>query len=134
MRGQFVFVSKNLLVISALILLAGAPAAAQFDPCSPALGPSPHGRPGEQEPPEDPRRDEMRREQQKKQNQERQSSLKQDSDELLKLATELKESVDKTTEKTLSVDVIRKAQQIEKLAKNVREKMKGNQYCDLQAP
>jgi hypothetical protein len=32
------------------------------------------------------------------------------------------------------VEVIRKSQQIEKLAKSVREKMKGNQYCDLQAP
>ena len=67
-------------------------------------------------------------------NQERQSALKHDTDELLKLATELKASVDKTSEKTLSVEVIRKAQQIEKLAKNVREKMKGNQYCNLQAP
>jgi hypothetical protein len=79
-------------------------------------------------------RDEMRRSQEKKMNQERQFSLKKDSEELLRLANELKQSVDKTTERTLSVEVIRKTQQIEKLAKNVREKMKGNQYCDLQAP
>lgn len=79
-------------------------------------------------------REQMRRTQEKKANEERQSSLKKDSEELLKLATELKQSVDQTTSHTLSVEVIRKAQEIEKLAKNVREKMKGNQYCDLLGP
>jgi hypothetical protein len=135
MRGQFVFVSKNTVVLCVLAMLVSVPAEAQIDPCSGRVeGPFQHGRPGEQQPPEDPRLDELRRSQQKKANEERQYSLKEDTAELLKLATELKDSVDKTTEKTLSVDVIRKAQQIEKLAKNVREKMKGNQYCDLQAP
>jgi hypothetical protein len=128
-----VFIRKNLLVICLLALVVAAPAHSQFDPCAPAPAPAPRTRPGEQEPPEDPRREELRRSQQKKQNEERQFSLKEDTAELLKLATELKQSVDQTTEKTLSVEVIRKAQQIEKLAKNVREKMKGNQYCDLQA-
>jgi hypothetical protein len=33
--------------------------------------------------------------------------------------------VDKTNEHTLSVDVIKKAEEIEKLAHTVREKMKG---------
>jgi hypothetical protein len=79
-------------------------------------------------------REEMRRNQEKKANEERQSSLKKDTDELLKLATDLKSSVDRSTEHTLSLEVIRKAQAIEKLAKNVREKMKGNQYCDFQGP
>ncbi len=79
-------------------------------------------------------REQMRRTQEKKANEERQSSLKKDSEELLKLATELKQSVDQTTSHTLSVEVIRKAQEIEKLAKNVREKMKGKQYCDLLGP
>ncbi|MCI0353027.1 MAG: hypothetical protein L0Z53_26700, partial [Acidobacteriales bacterium] len=64
---------------------------------------------------------------------ERQFSLKKDTEELFTLASELKESVEKTNQNTLSVDVIRKTQQIEKLAKSVREKMKGNLYCDLQA-
>lgn len=52
-------------------------------------------------------------------------SLKKDTDQLLVLATELKESVDKTTENTLSLDVIKKTEEVEKLAKKVREKMKG---------
>ncbi|HWE86390.1 MAG TPA: hypothetical protein VG267_15710 [Terracidiphilus sp.] len=53
--------------------------------------------------------------------------LKQISDDaarLLELATELKTAVDKTNKDTLSVDVIRKADTIERLAKGVKEKMK----------
>ncbi len=61
----------------------------------------------------------------KKLNLQRQEEIKKDTDKLLKLATELKQSVDKTTENTLSLDVIKKAEEIEKLAKNVKEKMKG---------
>ena len=59
-------------------------------------------------------------------NKKRHESLKKDTDKLLELATELKESVDKTTEHTLSLEVIRKTEEIEKLAKSVREKMKNN--------
>ena len=60
-----------------------------------------------------------------KANVERQADLKRDTDKLLKLATELKESVDKTTESTLSLDVVKKAEEIEKLAHSVKGKMKG---------
>ncbi len=56
---------------------------------------------------------------------EKYESLKTDTDRLLALATELKESVDKTSENTLSLDVIKKTEEVEKLAKKVREKMKG---------
>ena len=66
----------------------------------------------------------MERERIKKMNEHRQDQIKHDTDELLKLATELKEQVDKTNEHMLSLDVIRKAEQIEKLAKSVKEKMK----------
>jgi hypothetical protein len=57
-------------------------------------------------------------------NKERQQKLKQDTDKLLQLATELKEYVDKTNENILSIEVIKKTNEIEKLAKSVREKMK----------
>ena len=40
---------------------------------------------------------------------------------LLKLATELKAEVDKSSKDTLSVSVIRKAEEIEKLARSVKE-------------
>jgi len=58
-------------------------------------------------------------------NEKRQQDLKKDTDKLLQLATELKQYVDKTDEHTLSVDVIKKAEEIEKLAHTVKEKMKG---------
>ena len=57
-------------------------------------------------------------------NKERQQKLKADTEKLLKLATELKEYVDKTNENILSVDVVKKTEEIEKLAKSVRDKMK----------
>jgi hypothetical protein len=44
---------------------------------------------------------------------------------LLVLATDLKAQVDKSTKDTLSVDVIKKAEEIEKLAHSVKERMKG---------
>lgn len=67
----------------------------------------------------------LEREQQKKRNQERQADLKRDTDKLLQLATQLKQAVDKSNEHTLSLEVIKKAGEIEKLAKSVREKMRG---------
>ena len=60
----------------------------------------------------------------KKANQARQADLKRDTEKLLKLATELKEYVDKTNESTLSLDVVKKAEEIEKLAHSVKDKMK----------
>lgn len=68
---------------------------------------------------------EMQREQVRRLNKERQESLKKDTDKLYQLATELKQSVDKSNENVLSIDVIKKAEEIEKLAKQVKEKMKG---------
>lgn len=62
----------------------------------------------------------------KKANHERQEKLKQDTDQLLALATELKQYVDKSNENTLSLDVIKKADEIEKLAHSVKEKMRGS--------
>lgn len=56
---------------------------------------------------------------------ERYQQLVRDSDKLLQLATELKQYVDKTKESILSVEVIRKAEEIEKLSKSVKEKMRG---------
>jgi hypothetical protein len=76
--------------------------------------------------PEDEQRARIEKEMAKKANQERQAQLKRDTDNLLKLATELKQDVDKSTPDTLSLEVVKKAEEIEKLAKSVKEKMKGN--------
>jgi hypothetical protein len=64
------------------------------------------------------------REREKRLNKERHDRIKKDTDQLLTLAAQLKEYVDKTNENVLSVQVISKAEQIEKLARSVRERMK----------
>jgi hypothetical protein len=69
--------------------------------------------------------DRMAREMAKKANLERHTALKTDTDKLLKLAEELKDSVDKSSANVLSVDVVKKAEEIEKLAHSVKDKMKG---------
>src|SRR5579862_3834362 len=63
--------------------------------------------------------------QEKMRNSDRQKRLVADTDKLLALATDLKAQVDKSTKDTLSVDVIKKADEIEKLAHSVKERMKG---------
>ncbi|MGA2808831.1 MAG: hypothetical protein ABSE87_11905 [Terracidiphilus sp.] len=57
-------------------------------------------------------------------NAERKKQIADDSAKLLKLATDLKAEVDKTNKDTLSLNVIRKADEIERLAHSVKEKMK----------
>jgi len=57
-------------------------------------------------------------------NVERKKQIADDSAHLLKLAIDLKAEVDKTTKDTLSLTVIRKADEIERLAHSVKEKMK----------
>lgn len=67
----------------------------------------------------------MSRDMAKKANVERHNALKNDANKLLQLANELKDDVDKSNENVLSLDVLKKAEEIEKLAKSVKEKMKG---------
>jgi hypothetical protein len=55
---------------------------------------------------------------------ERRKKILSDTDRLLTLATELKADVDKSTKNELSLEVIRKAAEIEKLAHDVRERMR----------
>ncbi|MEO6805950.1 MAG: hypothetical protein ABI286_06160 [Edaphobacter sp.] len=72
--------------------------------------------------PLDPRREEQMAQ---LRNIDRQKRLVADTDKLLALATDLKAQVDKSTKDTMSVDVIKKADEIEKLAHSVKERMKG---------
>ena len=58
-------------------------------------------------------------------NAERQKKLVDDTNKLLQMATELKASVDKSNKDTLSIEVIKKATEIERLAHSVKERMKG---------
>ena len=62
----------------------------------------------------------------KKATEQRHADLKRDTDKLLQLSTELKQYVDRSNENILSVDVVKKAEEIEKLAHSVKVKMKGD--------
>jgi hypothetical protein len=81
------------------------------------------GQPAE---PADPMQRQRLERMEKARNADRQKHLVQDTDKLLALAKELKEEVDKSNQDTLSVDVVKKAGEIEKLAKSVKDHMRSN--------
>jgi hypothetical protein len=56
--------------------------------------------------------------------QQRHEQLVADTTKLLELANQLKTEVDKSTKDTLSVPVVKKADEVGKLAKKLREEMK----------
>lgn len=74
--------------------------------------------------PNDEMRARMEHEREKAVNDDRQKRLAADVDRLVELTNELKADVNKTTKDELSVDVIKKAQEIEKLAHDVQSRMK----------
>jgi hypothetical protein len=105
-----------------LLLLVAAPPLASY-----AESAQQHPFPPNQKPtPEDEEHARIAKEMAKAANKQRQEQLKRDTEKLLKLATELKQYVDKTNENMLSLEVLRKSEEIEKLAHSVKEKMKGN--------
>lgn len=120
-----------------VILLLAAPAGSQSkadpkggspEPVAEAAASAEPQFPGPRRTPEDRFRIEHERAMARQRNKDRQAALKRDTDKLLELATQLKEYVDKTSENMLSLDVIKKAEEIEKLSKSVKEKMKADEY------
>jgi hypothetical protein len=109
------------LIVGLILAVVSIPACAQ-NPKFPPM-PEPQTQPTS---PEDQAKSKLERDMAKKANQERQAALKRDTEKLLKLATELKDYVDRTNENVLSFDVVKKAEEIEKLAHSVKEKMKAN--------
>ena len=78
-----------------------------------------------QEPNEhDPGRERMRQQAIVSANDARHKRMETDAAKLLELSTELKADVDKAGKDELSLEVIRKADEIEKLAHDVKERMK----------
>jgi len=57
-------------------------------------------------------------------NQQRQIDIRRDTEKMAELTQELKEYLAKTDQGVISVDAIKKAEQIEKLAHSVKSKMK----------
>ena len=94
----------------------------------PVLPVEAHPQRKEEPPPPDPALEKMKKNAEKQRNQQRQGALKKDTDQLFNLASELKKSVDSSNENVLSLEVIRKTEQIEKLARSVRDKMKAEGY------
>ena len=56
----------------------------------------------------------------------RKKQLAADTAKLLELANELKAEMDKSSKDTLSLNVIKKAEQVERLAHKVRDEMKAS--------
>lgn len=108
------FILFAMMVVFPAALLSQGPPVPQFPP--------PPGT--EQQQSKTPAEEKVDREAAKQRNIQRQQDIKRDTEKLLELATELKQYVDKTNENVISLDVIKKADQIEKLAKSVKEKMK----------
>lgn len=54
----------------------------------------------------------------------RKADLQADTEKLYKLTQELKAEVDKSNKDTLSVAVVKKAQEVERLAKSIKERSK----------
>lgn len=66
----------------------------------------------------------MEQERQQMLAEQRQKKMIDDADRLVQMAQQLKESVDKSNKNTLSVDVIRKADRVEKLARQLKDNMR----------
>jgi len=111
-----------LIFASFLMIMTGVPGAA-----IPTTFAAPQQQRNEPPPP-DPTFEKMQKQAEKQRNERRQSDLKRDADQLYKLAGELKKSVDSTNEHVLSVEVLRKTEEIQKLAKSVHDKMKAEGY------
>jgi hypothetical protein len=68
--------------------------------------------------------DDVQKQQAKAANQQRQAEIRRDTEKMFELTTELKDYLLKSDQGTVSVDAIKKAEQIEKLAHSVKSKMK----------
>lgn len=100
-------------------LFAVAPASAQFIHLPPAIaqGPVMSSAPVTSGDP-------IQRQQAEAANLQRQVEIKRDTEKMFELTQQLKDDLLKTGHAVLSIDDIKKAEQIEKLAKSVKSKMK----------
>lgn len=112
-------------LVLVLFLLTWQSVPAQQQPPLPEIAPPPgmQRKPSDTQPSIPP---EMQKRMEKEANQQRQTELKRDAARLLKLSTELNDYVGKTNENILSLDVIKKADEIERLAHSVKTKMRGS--------
>ena len=118
--------SKRNALACAVILVLTGPTSAVLTAASPKA-PQIETRKSQQE-------QELEDRQQKLANKQRQEQIKKDTEKLFQLASELKDAVGKSNENMLSLDVVKKAEEVEKLAKKVKEQMRegsGRQNNEL---
>lgn len=70
----------------------------------------------------------------KERNADRQKTIVDETNQLLDLAKQLKDAVDKSDKDQLSMQVVKKAEEIEKLAKDVKSKMRDGIVQPLAPP
>ena len=119
------YLAKVLVIVTVLLYALEGRSASQQNQQQPRLPPTMQ-QPGAQPDTGPGLPPQFEKEMQRKANEQRQAELKRDTDKLLKLSTELKEYVDKTNANVLSMDVIKKAEEIERLAHSVKMKMRGS--------
>ncbi len=129
------FIPHELFAFAALSFLAGIPAHAhaqgfpsqQPSPTQPSVLQQPVQPsltlPDGSKPAEDPDKARLELNRVKYANDERHKKLVADTDKLLALATELKAEVDKAGKDELSVTVVKRASEMEKLAHDVKQRM-----------
>lgn len=120
----FSFPSKTaIFVLLAGMLMYPRPAAGQQDnTINPPTLPGSLPLPGQSKSgPSDDLRASIRARQERMREENAEKQLKKNTDQLFLLARQLKVSVDKTNAQVLSVEVIEKTKEIEKLAKKIRE-------------
>ena len=66
----------------------------------------------------------VQQQQAKAANEQRQVEIKRDTEKMFQLTAELKESLEKSSQNVMSMDDLKKVEQIEKLAHGVKSKMK----------
>ncbi len=106
----------KIILLAASCLLSGMAIAATPVPASPPTQFETR--------PQDQAQKEMQDRMLREANKKRQEEIREETEKLFQLATELKAAVEKSNENMLSLEVVRKADEVEKLAKKVRDKMK----------
>jgi hypothetical protein len=108
----------SLILLVLALMLAAPVASAQMPRLPPAIAQGPGGN----VPTVDG--NDIQKQQAQAANLQRQIEIKRDTEKMFQLTSELKDYLDKTGQGVLSLDAIKKAEQIEKLAHSVKSKMK----------
>ncbi len=110
--------AMSLTLVMLALMSATCPASAQM----PRLPPSISQGPGGNVPTTSG--DEIQKQQAQAANLQRQIEIKRDTEKMFQLTSELKDDLEKASPGVMSVDALKKAEQIEKLAHSVKSKMK----------